>query len=245
MVLKAIKVMFISLRSAVIMLLILILSLFVGAYLMPLREEFQSIHTMPLITWLLKNPIHVTWWLWLSIALLILLTINTLFCSIDSIIKKRRVTGWFMLISPQIIHLGFLFILFAHLMSSTGGFKDYGVITEGTIMNVGGDDFIRFERIDINMTMDGYITGWSITTKSYPGNTEFIIRPNKPLFTNGLGIYVRDVKAYPFRAALVEISSEPGAVWALLGAILFALGTVSLMVLKLKREKMSSVTRNE
>lgn len=238
MVLRAIKEVLLSLRSAVIMLFILILILFGGAYLMPLREEFQSIHTMPLMMWLLRNPLHVTWWLWLSITILILLTINTLFCSIDSILKKRRITGWLMLISPQIIHLGFLFILFAHLMSSLGGSKDYSVITEGTIINVGGDDFIRFERIDLDMNQEGYITDWTINLIKYPlSNVEFSIKPNKPFFTKGIGVYVRDIQAYPFRAALVEISREPGAPWALIGAILFASGTVTLMVLKLRKER--------
>ncbi len=234
---KGIVKILVSIRLTVTTLLILILCLFLGAYLMPLKEEFQSIHSWPLIEWLTKMPIDLTWWLWASIILLILLTINTIFCSIDSIIKKRRLTGWLILISPQIIHVGFLFILFAHLMSSLGGFKDYSVVTEGTIINISPDEFIRFERINIETDQRGFITDWSIDTGKFNNGIyeDISIRPNRPLFTKGVGIYIRDIQTHPFKAALMEISREPGAIWALFGAMLFATGTIILLILRLRR----------
>jgi cytochrome c biogenesis protein ResB len=36
---------------------------------------------------------------------------------------------------------------------------------------------------------------------------------------------------------LLEVSREPGAVWALVGGILFMTGTIALLVLKMKREE--------
>lgn len=138
---------------------------------------------------------------------------------------------------PQIIHIGFLFILFVHLVSSIGGFKNYGVITEGTIINVGSDNFVRFKRIEIDITQRGIISDWAIEVIKYSKtNKVYTIRPNEPLFIDGVGIYVRDIQAYPFKAALIEVSREPGAIWALLGAILFVSGTVTLMILKLRKE---------
>lgn len=236
---KRLKNILISLRLALTLLLLLIVMLFIGTYMMPLNEAFQSINSIPLINWLLKNPLSFTWWLWVSIAILLLLSLNTLICSIDSILKKKRLEGWLMIISPQVIHMGFLFILVAHLISSLEGFREYGVITEGTIVNIGSDEFIRFERIEIESTKEGYITDWSIkVSRLLEGNAKSIlIKPNRPLFTGGVGIYVRDMQAYPVKAALIEISKDPGAIWALLGAILFFSGTVSLMILRLKRDK--------
>lgn len=243
---KNLKGLFISLNLTVVTLFILIIILFEGAYLMPSNEEFQSIHSMPLIQWLFVNPFQVTWWLWASIIILILLTINTVFCSIDSILKKRKLEGWLMLVSPQVIHTGFLFILFAHLISSIEGFKNYGVITEGTIINVRPDEFVRFDRIEVNTTQEGYITDWTIDVSNFSENIikRVKIRPNKPFFTKGIGIYVRDIQANPFKAALIEISKEPGALWALLGAILFSSGTIVLVILKLQKEKQKTEVRS-
>lgn len=242
---KNLKRIFISLNLTVITLFLLIIVLFEGAYLMPSKKEFQSIHSMPLMKWLLENPFQVTWWLWLSIVILILLTINTVFCSIDSILKKRKLTGWLMLISPQVIHLGFLFILLAHLISSIDGFKNYGVITEGTVVNVRPDEFVRFDRIEITTTQEGYITDWSINVSDFFKTivNRGTIKPNKPFFTHGIGIYVRDIQTNPFKAALIEISKEPGALWAFLGAILFSLGTVTLVILKLQKEKQDTESK--
>ncbi len=236
---KRLKEILVSLRLAIVLLLLLISMLFAGAYMMPLKKEFQSINSIPLLSWLMKNPFYLTWWLWISISILILLALNTLICSVDSILKKRRITGWLMSISPQIIHMGFLFILLAHLMSAIGGFKDYGVITEGVIINTGPDRFIRFERIDINLSQEGSITNWHIdVSRSSEGIVKNVsIRPNKPLFTDGIGIYVRDIQPYPVKAALVEVSKDPGAIWALTGAILFFTGTITLMTLRLRKER--------
>lgn len=236
---KKLREILISLKLSVVTLFILIIVLFAGGYLMPSKEEFQSIHSMPLIKWLLMNPFHVTWWLWASIVILILLTINTVFCSIESILKKRKLTGWLILISPQVIHTGFLFILLAHLISSINSFKNYGVITEGTIINIRPDEFVRFDKIEVNTTQEGFITGWTIDVSNFSKNIikRGTIRPNKPFFSRGIGIYVRDIQANPFKAALIEISKEPGALWALLGAILFSSGIVTLAILKLQKEK--------
>ncbi|MFN3478943.1 MAG: hypothetical protein ACK415_01030 [Thermodesulfovibrionales bacterium] len=48
---------------------------------------------------------------------------------------------------------------------------------------------------------------------------------------------MRDIQTNPFKAALIEISREPGALWALLSAILFSSGIVTLVVRKPQKEK--------
>jgi len=60
--------------------------------------------------------------------------------------------------------------------------------------------------------------------------------PNKPVFHKGVGVYVKDLRAYPNKMVLLEVSREPGAIWALLGGILFMTGTIALLVFKMKRE---------
>jgi hypothetical protein len=52
-------------------------------------------------------------------------------------------------------------------------------------------------------------------------------------------VYVRDLRAFPERIVLLEISREPGVIWALIGSVLFVLGSVTLIVLKARKESPS------
>lgn len=206
---------------------------------MPLKEEFQTIHSVPLLVWIAGQPAAITWWLWGSIAILGLLTLNTIFCSIDSVIKKRGLNRLLLVISPQVIHAGFLLILLAHFLSSVGGFKGYRVAQEGTIFDMPDHATMVVKKIAMRIDGTGYLTDWSVEIEyRTEGGTERAetLMPNKPSFYKGLGIYVKDLQYYP-RAVLLEVSREPGALPALLGGILFMAGTFSLILLKIKREE--------
>lgn len=231
---------FISIRTTIWTSWILIGLLFAGAFIMPTRAEFQTIHSSPLLYWLTEQPLNVTWWLWGAIGILILLTINTIFCSIWSIIKKRKATHWLLLISPQIIHIGFLFILLAHLFSSIGGFKGFTGAMEGTSLKMPDNTVLSVTNISISIDRIGYIIDWAVDV-DYRKDGEVIqkdrLLPNKPSFRGGTGVYVKDVRAYPFEAVLLEISSEPGAPWALIGGIVFTIGTIILVVLRIRQSQ--------
>jgi hypothetical protein len=41
----------------------------------------------------------------------------------------------------------------------------------------------------------------------------------------------------PFPAALIEVSREPGAIWALVGGLFFLAGMITLLILKIKKEE--------
>jgi hypothetical protein len=56
------------------------------------------------------------------------------------------------------------------------------------------------------------------------------------VFHRGVGVYVKDLRAFPHKMVLLEVSREPGAIWALGGSILFMTGTIALLMLKMKRE---------
>ena len=55
------------------------------------------------------------------------------------------------------------------------------------------------------------------------------MRPNSPLFHRGYGIYLKEVEMDPAPAALFEVHREPGALPALLGALIFTAGNVMLL----------------
>lgn len=235
---KAIRF-FLSMGTAIWLLSILVILLFAGAFIMPVRREFQSIHSAPLLKWIVEQPLSITWWLWGSMAILLFLSANTLFCSIESVITKRKFSQWALIISPQVIHTGFLLMIVAHLMSSLGGFKSFEVAMEGTLLNISDNEVLRIKTINISADPDGYIQNWAVDVDYLAdGKTAEKERllPNKPLFHGGIGVYVKDLRAYPDRAILLEMSREPGAIWALVGGILFMTGTVTLLILKMKHD---------
>ncbi len=216
---------------------VILLSLY-GAVVMPTHEVFSGMSAGPLFGWMLATPLVYTWWLWAAIALLAVLALNTLFCSIDSLIKKR--SGFLLLISPQIIHAGFLFILLAHLLSSIGSYKLSGGIPEDAAVKLPNGVIFRLLDIRADMSPEGFPTDWSARVQ-YLSSDKTVIKedtlaPNKPSFYKGIGLYLKDLQLSPSPAALIEASHEPGAPWALAGAILFTIGTVMLVVLKMRQE---------
>jgi hypothetical protein len=48
-------------------------------------------------------------------------------------------------------------------------------------------------------------------------------------------IYLKSVQSMPLPAALLMVNKDPGAVWALVGAVLFTLGSGTLLALKWKK----------
>lgn len=236
---KALKIS-LSLRTAFWLLLALLATLFYGSIVMPSSPAFQALYTLPLFQWLVESPFRITWWLWLSIAILSLLMVNTLACSVDSVARKQGTRKWLLVISPQIVHIGFLFVLLAHLLSSYGGYKGMAYAREGSVLRLPGGPEVVFDRINTTASPSGYMTDWSAHITCYRGDRIVcgdVIRPNSPSFQDGFGIYIRTIRLDPFPAALVEVSREPGAPFALTGGILFMAGMFSLLLLKIRREE--------
>jgi len=96
--------------------------------------EGGSINDLPLFRWLRETPFVLSWWLWVAIALLALLALNTVLCSIESVRMKYRRTGFLILIAPQVMHAGFLLIVLAHLFSAWGGYKQVMPVQEGGVI---------------------------------------------------------------------------------------------------------------
>jgi hypothetical protein len=230
---------FSSLRTALWLLLALLCLFFYGSFIMPLKVEFQSVHSAPLLDWLTGNTLSVTWWLWGAIGILSILTANTLLCSIEAIVKKRKAKQWLLIIAPQVIHIGFLFILLAHLLSSLGSFKGTAFAYKNSVFRLSNGFDVMFEKIETNISPAGHIKYWYADIKYFKEGRYIIsdvIKPNNPSLHEGLGIYIKHVEVAPFPVAHIEVSREPGAVWALIGGVLFISGVITLLILKIKRE---------
>ena len=230
---------FLSLRTGLWLLLTLLCILLYGSFMMPLKEEFQTLHVMPLFKWMTENSLGVVWWLWASVVALSLLTANTLLCSIESVLKKRGAKNLLLVLSPQVIHIGFLFVLLAHLLSSYGSSRETGFVANGTVVPLANGISVLFEEIKADADSSGYIIDWSAGISYLREGTRFkrdIIRPNSPSFQGGFGIYIKTVRFQPYPVALIEVSRDPGALWALVGGILFLAGMTTLLAVKIKRE---------
>ncbi len=237
---KKILEFFISLRTAIWLLIALICLLLFGSLVMPAHEEFLALHTVALFDWMQEMPVSITWWLWACIAVLSLLTANTLVCSIESLVRKRESRQWLLIISPQVMHIGFLFILLAHLLSSYGSFKAITYAYQNSVFQLPNNLEVRFNKINAEVDARGYVKDWSADIEYLKeGRTlsQDRILPNGPSFKDGLGIYIKTVKFDPYPAAMIEVSREPGASWALVGGILFMAGMVTLLFLKIRQEE--------
>lgn len=214
--------------------------LFYGAVVMPLNEEFQSLHTVPLFQWLTANYPGITWWLWAAIGVISLLTANTLLCSIESVLKKKSARQWLLVISPQVVHIGFLFMLLAHLLSGYSSFRGAAVVYENSGIRLPNGNNVLIKKIDADIDPRGYMRDWSADIEYYKAGIFFRadrIRPNNPSLQDDFGIYIKNVQFQPYPAAMIEVSKEPGAVWALLGSILFMAGMIILLLFKIKKEE--------
>lgn len=118
---------FCSLKLAIVLASLATLLGIGGSTLIPFNPGiFGDMDSMTLANWLSTYGVrHVgmTWWLWLSGTLILLLGLNTACCFIDWLRNLRtrwRKTGEYLL------HLGFVLVLFAYLWGSVAGFRSEG-----------------------------------------------------------------------------------------------------------------------
>jgi len=231
---------FFSLRTTLWLLGLMLVMMLAGAFIMPGSAAFQDLHAMPLLAWIKDQPLATTWWLWAVLGILSVMALNTLFCSIESLVRKRKVTQWLLLISPQIIHIGFLLILLAHLLSGIGAYQQIVPASEGTLLQLSGTDtMLRVKNIAIRLDYYGSISDWAVTVEYRSGDRvlqQDIIKPNVPSVFQGLNVNVKNLRPFP-AAVLLQLNREPGAVWALIGGIVFMIGIVTLIALKIRIEK--------
>jgi hypothetical protein len=220
---------FLSLKTTVWTLLALIIVFFAGSSVMPMhRDIFGSLNELLLFRWLADVAIRslaTTWWFFLSIALLILLAINTVVCSIQAI-RERWARGEYLLrISPQIVHIGFLFILLAHLLGAGWGYRLSGALPEGAAAELPDGRLVHLEGLQVFPDRQGFLSRWEARVSVYRND-------DRPLFHEGTGIYLKSFDLERRPTAFLLVRRDPGALWALTGGILFSIGSVLLLVLK-------------
>ncbi len=233
---------FLSLKTTVWTLLGLVILFFIGSYMMPMhREVFSSMNDSLLFDWVenvASRSLWQTWWFFAALAGLILLTMNTIVCSLQAIRGRWSRADFLLRISPQIIHVGFLFILLAHLLGSGWGYKLSGMMPEGGFVRLPEGRTLSLQKITVESDPAGYMQNWSADVSFYDNNEVVksgTLGPNKPLFYKSVGVYLKSLNFERGPAALLMINKDPGAIWALIGGVLFMLGSITLLALKWKR----------
>ncbi len=236
------KSFFLSLKTTVWTLFGLVGLFFIGSYLMPTnREIFSSMNDVLLFRWaqeVAARSLGETWWFFAAVAGLLLLTINTIVCSLQAI-RSRWSRGEFLLrISPQVIHIGFLFILFAHLLGAGWGYKLSGAMPEGAYARLPEDRGLFLRQVRVQADADGSPKDWAADVSLYENGAVVksgTLGPNQPLFYKGAGIYLKSLSFEGGPTAFLLIAKDPGAMWALAGSVLFMIGSITLLSLKWKK----------
>jgi hypothetical protein len=223
----------ISIELCVGLLALICLSMAVGSFLLK-GEYTAAINGMPLLEWLREVPVGVSWWLWLTVVLLALLVLNTILCSFETLWSRWGRAGMMPLLAPQLIHVGFLLMILAHLQSASGSFMQQVLVDEGMVAQLPDGRQFGIAVIDVIMSpmgMAGSISS-ELVTNLHNTAERVTISPNHPWFSNGYGVYIKQAEAYPHKRALLEIHREPGAGMALAGALVFTVGNVLLVWLR-------------
>jgi len=215
--------------------LLALVCVFMGAGSFLLKDDYAAaINAMPLLVWLRDVPLGASWWLWLTVILLALLVLNTILCSSETVCLRWGRAGWMSLSSPQLIHLGFLLMVLAHLQSAYGGYMEQVVVAEGMVAQLPDGKQFGVAGIGVVMSPMGMPTGFSseLVTDLKNPSERVTISPNHPWFSGGYGVYIKQAEGYPYKRALLEIHREPGAGMALTGAIIFTIGNILVVWLR-------------
>jgi hypothetical protein len=194
----------------------------------------SGINEVALLSWLAEVSIRISWWLWGTLGLLALLALNTVLCSFESLRAKWSRGSFVVRIAPQMMHLGFLFIVLAHLVTAYGGFKDGGSLPEGGAFSFPDGSRVELTRLEIRMGPMGMPLDFGGTLRHLTGSGELrtVFSPNHPYFYKGFGVYLKHVQPFPVKTAIVEIHREPGAGLALIGATFFTVANIMLIWLR-------------
>ena len=125
-------------------------------------------------------------------------------------------------------------------MSATGSYQRFAVAQEGSMIRISDNVVLKVKDIIIQSDHNGYITDWKVVIEYLKEGKELLadtILPNSPSLRTGFNINVKDLQAYPYEAILLQVSREPGAVWALAGSIIFMVGIITLIALKIRMER--------
>ena len=242
----------------VFILLAVVLDFEIGFFLFRSHPSvFSPLDRLMLFEWLRTyglESITVTWWFFVLLFLLFILTLNTVVCTVDSVVVliKRRgkfsTTHAFVLkFAPHVMHVAFVLLLLGHLTSYVAGFNLFNnILRQGIVMRVPHSDLqLSLEKLKVEFykSEDAPIPDLAGKARDVivdvliidPANDNFKhaikkkISINRPAFYQGISFHLKDF--YPRNESNkgvpyvnLIIRKDPGIRILALGTILFTIG---------------------
>lgn len=163
---------------------------------------------------------------------LALLALNTIFCIVDTLLKRAEKKSLALWLPPQIMHLGVLFIMLGHLLTASVGFKTDLALNRGEQKNITASSALTLKNAQLLTDTDGYVYDWSgivAWTESGKDVGEKVVRPAHPVFFGQYGIYIKSVSTDPLPSVQLRVCKDPGAPWALIGGLLLSAGGLGFL----------------
>ena len=227
---KAFLTFFLSLKTAFGFFLFFVAIMLYGSLSLPNNLAFFSgIDDARLFRWLAEAKGYaVTWWIHAMILGFGLFAVNTLFCTADVLLYRLGRRALVAKLSPQIMHAGVLFAMLGHLLTASTGDKLDIDLKKGEMKAVSATASLALEDVQVREDENGYAVDWEATVRWIEDGkrSEALgLRPVHPLYFGNTGLYSKSVSVdRAGSSALIRVSRDPGAAWALLGGLLLCLG---------------------
>lgn len=229
-----------SLKTAFVLFLLFLLLLGMGSMsLVNNLAFFSGIDDTPLFRWLAASGSDTaTWWIYGMIVLLGVLALSTIACTVDALVVRQPRRQLIAKLSPQIMHIGVLFIMLGHLLTASIGFKMDIVIKKGETKPIA--DIAELSLVDVAVWKDqnDYDADWEarLLWKERGNTRETSVRPVHPQYFGSMGIYIKSVTTGRDASALLRVCRDPGSYWALGGGLLLSLGGLGFVYGRLRRD---------
>ena len=214
----------------------------IGSFYIPQNLAlFSEINDIPLFTWLLENNHHLSkvFWIYLLVALMLLLWINTIVCSIDAIIKRTTWAGLIRVLSPQVVHLAILCVLVGYCVSASTGYK------KDVSMNM--IDSQKIEGFDLKINNMEFFTNpgensprWRVYLNI--NSSEHVLELGRPAFYNRVGFYAKSAQQKKMKA-IIGLIYDPGVLWELIGAVTFIIGALGVFYSRLSEKQLPGLEK--
>ena len=169
-----------------------------------------------------------TLWLYALLLSTALFSANAACCTFERLVRIFRGKLTMRRLLPHVMHLAFLGVVLAHLVSAVYGDRIPGVtVPEGGFARVGDTGWaMRLDRFSAVTAPEGYLKDISATVTLFRDTTQVargVVRTNEPLFHEGYGIYIKNYGTTPWGVpyAVFDANRDPAASAILGAALLF------------------------
>ena len=215
-----------SIETSLYLIAVSVLIFLAGSIYIPNNLDiFSEVNDKPIFRWLYENKsvLSKSYWIYLQVMLMAALSLNMIVCTVDGLIGKLSARNFIQKVSPHILHIGMLLVLFGHLVSGTSGYKKDYVVTEGQKFSHSDTD-VYVDKVDLVEIAGENQKRWRVNMRveSDGHKKSGILQPASPMFFRGVGIFVKSADEQG--RTVIGIVRDPGVKWEIAGALIFLLG---------------------